>query len=57
MVADGPVTTVTYRAEIHLKGARKMAEPLLSPALGRLGDDAEQRLAEALERLPVPQER
>jgi hypothetical protein len=57
MVADGPGTTVTYRAEIHLEGVRKVAEPLLSPALGRLGDDAEQSLQDALERLPVPQDR
>jgi hypothetical protein len=53
MVADGPGTTVTYRAQIGLKGVRKVAEPLLSPALGRLGDDAEQTLREALGKLPV----
>ena len=53
MIADGPGTTVTYRAEFTLKGVAKVAGPLLSPALGRLGDDAEQTLQEALERLPV----
>ena len=57
MVADGPGTTVTYRAEFTLQGVAKVAGPLLSPALGRLGDEAEQSLADALERLPAAQER
>lgn len=37
--ADGGCD-VTYDAEIELKGARKVADPLLSLGFGRLGDKA-----------------
>lgn len=44
-------TTVTYRAEFELKGLAKLAAPLLAPAFKRLGDEAEDGLRSALERL------
>ncbi|MDD7966382.1 SRPBCC family protein [Actinomycetospora lemnae] len=53
MVADGSGTVVTYRADLTLKGAAKVATPVVSPALGRLGDDAERSLQDVLGRLPV----
>jgi hypothetical protein len=53
MVADGSGTVVTYRAEFTLKGVAKVATPVVSPALGRLGDDAERSLRDALGKLPV----
>lgn len=44
-------TTVTYRAEFDLKGLAKLAGPFLAPAFKRLGDEAEDGLRTALERL------
>ena len=48
--ADGS-TTVTYRAQFELKGLARLAAPLLAPAFRRLGNEAEQGLRGALERL------
>ena len=39
---------VTYRAELTLKGARKLADPLADFALHRTGDKAAERLASRL---------
>lgn len=39
---------VTYRAELTLKGARKLAEPLADFALHRTGDKAAEQLAQKL---------
>lgn len=39
---------VTYDAEIELKGARKIADPLMGIALGRLGAKAKDGLSEKL---------
>ena len=50
---DGPGTTVTYRATFTFHGAAKLATPLLVPALGKLGDDAQKTLQKAIEGLPV----
>ncbi|WP_374971418.1 SRPBCC family protein [Terrabacter sp. BE26] len=47
----GEGTTVTYRAEFEFKGLARYVAPLLSPALKRLGDDAERGLREALGQL------
>jgi uncharacterized protein YndB with AHSA1/START domain len=44
-------TTVTYRAEFELKGLARLAAPFLAPAFERLGDEAEDGLRSALERL------
>lgn len=44
-------TTVTYRAEFRLKGLARLAGPFLAPAFKRLGDEAEDGLRTALERL------
>ncbi|MBA3742474.1 SRPBCC family protein [Sporichthya sp.] len=45
--ADGGVL-VTYRAELTLKGARKLAEPLADFALHRTGDKAAEQLTQKL---------
>jgi hypothetical protein len=46
---DGPEgSTVTYDAEITLKGARRLADPLLQLAFGRLGDKARDGLRSRL---------
>jgi uncharacterized protein YndB with AHSA1/START domain len=45
--ADGG-SSVTYTAEIELKGARKLADPLMELGLHRLGDKARDGLAEKL---------
>ena len=44
-------TEVTYRAEFDLKGLSRFTAPLLAPAFKKLGDEAEQGMREALERL------
>lgn len=44
-------TTVTYRAQFDLKGLAKLSAPFLAPAFKRLGDEAEDGLRAALERL------
>lgn len=44
--ADG--CEVTYEADIELKGARKLAEPVAAVGLKRLGDKAKQGLSEKL---------
>lgn len=44
-------TTVNYRAHFELKGLAKLAGPFLAPAFKRLGDEAEDGLRTALERL------
>lgn len=46
--ADGGCD-VTYDAELELKGARKLADPLLDLGFQRLGDKAKQGLAEKLQ--------
>lgn len=48
--ADGG-TRVTYRASFALKGLARLAAPLLRRAFTRLGDQAEDGLRRALERL------
>ncbi|GLZ46590.1 polyketide cyclase [Actinomycetospora sp. NBRC 106375] len=53
LTADGPGTTVTYRATFTFHGAAKLATPLLVPALGKLADDAQRTLQQAIEGLPV----
>ncbi len=44
-------TEVTYTAEFEFKGLAKLVAPLLGPAFKKLGDEAEQGMREALERL------
>lgn len=39
---------LSYRVEFAFKGMAKWVTPMLRPALGRLGDKAEQGLREAL---------
>lgn len=46
--ADGGGCAVTYDAEIELKGARKVADPLMQLGLKRLGNKAKDGLAEKL---------
>lgn len=49
--AAGGGTRVSYRAALSLHGLARMAEPLVGLGLRKLGADAEQSLAEALQRL------
>jgi uncharacterized protein YndB with AHSA1/START domain len=44
-------TTVTYEARFDLKGLARLSGPFLAPAFRRLGDEAEEGLRAALERL------
>lgn len=48
ITASGTGCEVTYDAEIELKGVRKVAEPAMRVALGRLGDKAKSGLAAKL---------
>ncbi len=45
---DGDGVLVTYRAELTLKGARKLADPLADFALHRAGDKAAEQLEKRL---------
>ena len=47
----GSGTRVSYTAEFEFQGVAKYVAPLLSPALKKLGDDAEQGLRTSLGRL------
>ena len=47
----GEGSTVTYTADFAFKGLGKLIAPLLSPALKKLGDEAEQGLRESLAKL------
>jgi len=49
-VSDGG-TAVTYRADIHLKGALRLAEPFLGSKFKELFDNAEAGISEQLSRL------
>lgn len=51
MRAAGAGTEVTYTASFEFRGAARYLAPLLRPALTKLGNDAEQGLADALGRL------
>jgi carbon monoxide dehydrogenase subunit G len=48
---EGEGTTVTYHAAFEFKGVAKLVAPLLSPALKKLGDEAETGMRDALGRL------
>ena len=47
----GDATEVTYTAEFTFKGPARLLAPLLRPAFGRLGAEAETGLRQALNRL------
>jgi uncharacterized protein YndB with AHSA1/START domain len=49
--AAGGGTAVTYRVEFELHGLAKVADPVMGFPAKKLGDDAEQSLQEALDRL------
>ena len=49
--ADGSQTTVTYSASFELKGFRKIATPMVAPALRRLVDNGADGLRRALQSL------
>ena len=51
LTGDDTYTEVHYRAEFEFQGFAKYLEPLLTLALKRLGDDAEDSLRLALQRL------
>ncbi|MGZ0152213.1 SRPBCC family protein [Kribbella sp. WER1] len=48
---DAHITRVTYRAEFHLKGLARLAEPFLRKPFDHLGEEAEEGLRAALGRL------
>ena len=48
---QGGGSRVTYTAEFEFQGAARFVAPLLSPALKKLGNDAEEGLRKALGRL------
>ncbi|GAA1565184.1 SRPBCC family protein [Kribbella sancticallisti] len=48
--ADGG-TEVTYRAEFEFKGVTRLIEPLFKGQFKKLGDEAEQGMREALQKL------
>ncbi|TCN37298.1 carbon monoxide dehydrogenase subunit G [Kribbella orskensis] len=49
--AAGGGTEVTYRAEFEFKGMTRLAQPLLKGQLKKLGDEAEQGMHDALQKL------
>lgn len=49
--ATGSGCEVTYTADFAFKGLARLVAPLLAPALKKLGDEAEQGLRDALDRL------
>jgi uncharacterized protein YndB with AHSA1/START domain len=49
--ADADSTTVTYHAQFVLKGPARLADPLMSIPLKKLGDEAERGLRDNLNRL------
>lgn len=49
--STGTGTEVTYTADFTFKGVARFVAPLLTPALRRLGDEAEKGLRETLSRL------
>lgn len=51
MKPAGSGTEVTYTVDFEFKGVAKFVAPLLRPALKKLGDEAEEGLAEALGKL------
>lgn len=48
---NGAGSRVTYTADFSFKGVAKFIAPLMSPALKKLGDDAEKGMSEALAKL------
>lgn len=53
IASDDGGTDVSYTATFTFHGAAKLATPLLLPALGKLADDAEKSLRDALRKLPA----
>jgi len=51
IVPQGSGSRVTYTADFEFKGIGKFVAPLLSPALKKLGDDAEKGLRDGLAKL------
>jgi hypothetical protein len=51
LATHGEGTRLTYDARLHLKGALRFANPLLSVIFRRIGDAATSRMGEAVERL------
>jgi uncharacterized protein YndB with AHSA1/START domain len=49
--AAGGGTEVTYRAEFEFKGVTRLAQPLLKGQFKKLGDEAEQGMHDALQKL------
>ena len=49
---DDRRTSVTYVAELKLKGVTRFAEPVMRKMMNKLGDDGARGMTEALQRLP-----
>ena len=49
---DGPGSRITYHAEIRLKGAAKIADPVMKVVFEKIGSDTEDDMTTVLNRLP-----
>ena len=50
---DGPGSRITYEAEIRLKGAAKVADPVMKIVFEKIGSDTEDDMTTVLNRLPA----
>jgi carbon monoxide dehydrogenase subunit G len=50
---DGPGSRITYEAVIELKGARKIADPVMKVVFEKIGSDTEDDMTTVLNRLPA----
>ena len=50
---DGPGSRITYNAEIRLKGAAKVADPVMKIVFEKIGSDTEDDMTTVLNRLPA----
>jgi carbon monoxide dehydrogenase subunit G len=50
---DGPGSRITYEAVIELKGARKIADPVMKIVFEKIGSDTEDDMTTVLNRLPA----
>lgn len=48
---DGPGSEITYRADIEMHGAAKLAAPMIKVVFEKIGRDTEKQMTEVLNRL------
>ena len=51
---DGDGSRITYRAEIEMQGIAKLAAPAVKLIFEKLGNDTEEQMTAALDRLSSP---